>query len=549
MYIGDFETTTLETDCRVWAWGLYDIVHDSFYHGKDIVSFFNYIKYDKPARIAFHNLKFDGEFIINKLFELGFTHSIQRKLYPNEFSTLISNMGVFYQIRINLDGYEVTITDSLKIIPLAVRDIPKAFGLTSLKGEIDYTKNRPVGYEPTADEIEYLKNDVEIVGKALKIMYQEGLSKMTTASNALSNYKDIIGKKNFDNFYPTLSMDKWLRRAYKGGYTYCNPKYQDRPIDSGLVFDVNSLYPSVMYSELMPYGKPIWFDGQYKHDDLYNLYFQAFTCQFELKKNKLPIIQLKNNMRFSSTQYLSSSDDEEITLVLTSIDFEMFLDHYDVYNMEYIGGYMFKSSRELFKAYIDKWTQVKNEATLSGNSGMRTIAKLMLNSLYGKFGLNPRVQSKNPYYDELTDMVQYQVSDEELREPIYIPVACFTTAYARRVTITGAQNNYDRFCYCDTDSLHLEGTQEPKDLVIDPIQLGAWKHESTFTKAKFLRAKTYVEVINDELHVTCAGMPKSSHKEVNFDNFQKGLTVSGKLQHKRVKGGVILKEIDFTIKL
>jgi len=549
MHVADFETTTLETDCRVWAWGIYDINNDSFNHGKDILSFFNYIKYEKPARIAFHNLKFDGEFIISKLFDLGFSFTNKRKLYPNEFSTLISNMGVFYQIRINFDGYEVTLTDSLKIIPLAVSDIPKAFGLDSKKGEIDYTKNRPVGYEPTEEEIEYLKNDVVIVGKALKIMYQQGLTKMTTASNALANYKDMLGKKNFENFFPILSMDKWLRRAYKGGYTYCNPKYQDKVVSDGLVFDVNSLYPSVMYNERMPYGKPIWFDGAYKQDDLYNVYFQAFTCQFELKKNKLPTIQLKNNMRFSSTQYLTSSEEEEITLVLTSVDLDLFFEHYDVYNIEYIGGYMFKSSTELFKTYIDKWTEIKTLATIEKNNGMRTIAKLMLNSLYGKFGLNPKVQSKIPYFDELSDMVQYECTDEEIREPIYIPVACFTTAYARKVTITGAQNNYDRFCYCDTDSLHITGTDTPKDLHIDPIQLGAWKHESTFTKAKFIRAKTYVEVIDNELHVTCAGMPKSSHKEVNFDNFQKGLTVSGKLQHKRVKGGVILKEIDFTIKL
>jgi hypothetical protein len=40
MHVADFETTTLETDCRVWAWGIYDINNDSFNHGKDILSFF-----------------------------------------------------------------------------------------------------------------------------------------------------------------------------------------------------------------------------------------------------------------------------------------------------------------------------------------------------------------------------------------------------------------------------------------------------------------------------------------------------------------------------
>jgi hypothetical protein len=42
-------------------------------------------------------------------------------------------------------------------------------------------------------------------------------------------------------------------------------------------------------------------------------------------------------------------------------------------------------------------------------------------------------------------------------------------------------------------------------------------------------------------------MPKECHKNVTFANFKVGFTVE-KLQHKRVKGGVILKPTEFTIK-
>lgn len=51
----------------------------------------------------------------------------------------------------------------------------------------------------------------------------------------------------------------------------------------------------------------------------------------------------------------------------------------------------------IFKEYIDKWITVKNEATLSGNKGQRTLAKLMLNSLYGKFATSMDLQNKIPY--------------------------------------------------------------------------------------------------------------------------------------------------------
>ena len=79
---------------------------------------------------------------------------------------------------------------------------------------------------------------------------------------------------------------------------------------------------------------------------------------------------------------------------------ELFFNHYDIYNIEYHSGWKFKSTIGLFTEYIDKWTDVKIKSTLEGNKAMRTLAKLMLNSLYGKFALNPNVQSKIPYYDE-----------------------------------------------------------------------------------------------------------------------------------------------------
>ena len=50
------------------------------------------------------------------------------------------------------------------------------------------------------------------------------------------------------------------------------------------------------------------------------------------------------------------------------------------------------------------------------------------------------------------------------------------------------------------------------------------------------------------LNITCAGMPKTCYKNVNWDNFRTGFTCGGKLTFSHVKGGVILKETEFTIK-
>ena len=40
LYVADFETTTDELDCRVWGWGIYDILKEGTIINNDIDSFF-----------------------------------------------------------------------------------------------------------------------------------------------------------------------------------------------------------------------------------------------------------------------------------------------------------------------------------------------------------------------------------------------------------------------------------------------------------------------------------------------------------------------------
>ena len=602
----DFETTTDENDCRVWSWGTCEIGNTAnFTHGTDIDSFINYLYENGNNTYYIHNLKFDSEFLMCRLFEKGFKHVKSRKEEAEKtFTTLISDKGQFYSIKIIFEKTKkktkfVTILDSLKILPFSVEEVAKAFNLPISKLEIDYKKHRPVGYQPDITEIAYLRNDVEIMARALHVLFSQNLTKMTQGSNALFDYKNTIGEKRFERAFPVPTYDADVRQSYKGGFTYLNPIYKDVDIGEGLVLDINSLYPSVMRFCPLPYGEGIYFEGQYKPDKLYNLYVQMFTCQFEIKENHIPTIQLKNNLSFIPTEYITSSGDEEITMCLTSVDLELFFEHYEVHNPVFHSGWKFKSTTGLFVEYIDKWVKIKNESTLNGNKAMRTLSKQMLNSLYGKFALNPKVASKIPYYED--GIVKYEIPKEEytdsngkkrkriiyeMRDPLYIPVGTFVTAWARYKTITSAQKVFHLFAYADTDSLHLNlplppemsklsnkelemlttadlkkfGVAIPEDFEIDPVKLGAWKIESRFTRARFLRQKCYIEDWNKPetwntekydktlLNVTCAGMPEACHQYVTWENFYMGASYKGKLQPKHVKGGIVLADIDFTIK-
>jgi hypothetical protein len=545
-FCADFETTTDKNDCRVWAAGLINIYTQSFIYTNNINDFMEKILNINKATIYFHNLKFDGEFILYWLFENGFIHTKTRHPDKKEFTTLISDKGVFYSMEICYNNNIIKIIDSLKILPFKVESLPKMFGIKDKKLTIDYNEKREIGHILTKNEVDYLKNDVTIVAKALKILFDEGHTKMTQGSNALNDYKKTIGTKNFKKWFPPPDYDKDIRQSYRGGFTYVNPKFKGKIIKDGLVFDVNSLYPSVMRYESLPLGEGIYYEGEYKNDRIYNLYVQMIRCQFEIKKGFIPTIQLKNLSIFKVNEYIESSGDEMVTLCLTSIDLDIFLKHYNVYNLEYLCGWKFRSSKNLFNDYIDKWYSVKEKATKENNAGMRTLAKLMLNALYGKFGLNPTIKAKLPYYSD--GLVKYEIGLPENRTPIYIPMATFITAYARKKTISSAQKLYDRFIYADTDSLHLLGTDIPKEIEIHPTKLGAWKLEDTFNQAKFLRQKCYIEKIKDNLKITCAGMPEACHKYVTFNNFSFGNHFKGKLQQKRVKGGIVLLDIDFTLK-
>lgn len=572
-YTADFETTTDPETAHVWSWESCVVGDpDNFCRGIDIESFIEYCSLEDRV-IYFHNLKFDSSYILSYLLTHGYSWSNKRALNKHEFSTLISNMGQFYSVTVCFGDTTTAFYDSLKLIRLSVEQIAKAYGLTFRKLEIDYDKPRPEGYIPTDKEWEYQHADVAIMSQALHILFTEGLTKITQGSNALWDYKEIIGKKNFKRWFPVLppEIDVFCRKSYKGGATQVHKIFANQEIGCGITLDVNSMYPWAMYEMFLPFGEPIYYTGEYRQDKLYPLYIQKLACSFELKEGYIPTIQLKHSGLFRGTDFLESSDGNIVELTLTSVDLKLFLDHYNVYNVSWISGYKFMQSKNMFTEYIDKWYAIKAQATKDGNKGLRQIAKDMMNSLSGKFGLRPEVQEKIPYYD---DKLKFKLGEVEQRDSIYVPVVSFITSYGRDKALRSAQKNYDRFIYMDTDSLHLAGTELPTNLDIDSTKLGWWDLEKVWVRGYFIRAKTYIEeesvsretmesMIKSEkaepwqfyevdgdtriLNITCAGMPKQCYKYVTYDNFRPSNWFDGKLMPVMTKNGITLVKKVFTI--
>lgn len=594
-WAADFETTTDPNDCRVWAYSICNIADPSvFYWGTSIEEFFEWLELRDAQnfRLFYHNLKFDGFFLLNYLAANGYAWIEDRKLRKDKtFTTLITDTGQYYSIEVYFkvtatETHKVTFLDSLKIFPnFSVDSIAKGFNLPIQKLKIDYDKFRPVGYQLDENEINYIRNDVEIMARALKIMFEQGHTKMTIASDAMSYFrKHTIG---FRKKFPKLddAVDADIRMSYRGGFTYANDVWQGKKVGAGVCLDVTSLYPSVMRYQPMPYGEPVFFDGQYQPDDLYPLYVQAVYCTFEIKPGKIPSIQLKNNLSFMPNEYIKSSGGRPVRLVLTKPDFELFLEQYDVNIIEYMGGWKFMATTGLFDNYVDYWVEQKAKASKEGNAPLRQISKLLLNSLYGRFGISGIAYQKTPYVS--TDgTVKFINSEPEHRETCYIPVACFVTGFGRSRIIHASQavRDYtikkygeDRYYYSDTDSIKAGLTDEDlealKDIIlIDDYKLGYFKKEENFEAALFIRQKCYIQQTDGKIHATVAGLPKYLAPLINFDNFKRGFTTAGMTQedlvrlarengatdeeveaihHKKtyqyVKGGVILADTDFTI--
>ena len=103
----DFETSTqswYERDgyARVWLWAIYDISVDDMKVGYDLDSFMDYVlRYRTPNPIIyFHNLKFDGSYILNWLLRHDYVVVEDKITDLGQFKASISDMGLWYAIEV-----------------------------------------------------------------------------------------------------------------------------------------------------------------------------------------------------------------------------------------------------------------------------------------------------------------------------------------------------------------------------------------------------------------------------------------------------------------
>lgn len=252
-------------------------------------------------------------------------------LYGEEFEVIIDGLGSWYEISWQSHTrHKVKFWDSLKKFPgTSVKQLGKFIGLPK-DDKPDFGRYFPIDYEPTDDEIKYCIRDSEVVAKAIQFDLEQGYTKMTLASDCFKNAQDrCLRGKFYRDYMPALSLevDDFCRNAYRGGISYLKPEYEDIEIEHIKVFDVNSLYPWVMHDCPLPIGYGKYVDKPSKD----KLFFINFKCEFMVKKDRFPFIQIKNSPSFRENQFVKFSNGI-VDLTLTSVDFKNFKNNYNIYD-------------------------------------------------------------------------------------------------------------------------------------------------------------------------------------------------------------------------
>lgn len=565
-YVSDFETTgkkqyELEGRTRVflhYTENIYD--DDDNFLGMTIEEYYQFItkkKFDNERRIVFfHNLRFDILFLEYYLYEIGYIFSEENK--EKTYHAIRDDKYNVYQFTIRVSNdFHVIFKDSLKLLQSSVDKLPNLRGIEKL-GDFDYEKLR---YEKTLDdfdekELQYVKHDVWKVKDVLKESLEHFGDYLTIASSSYNDWLKRFNKDNkynYRNHFPTLTEEEEviLRKSYNGGLVILNPKYKGKIIDKEVItFDVNSLYPSRMRYEKLPFGKPIYINSPENLSILKRRGFDLFC--YAVSVNHMKIKEGYHPFITTSKSYLLNrkTDDfprelENMVFYWTNIDLENVVKYYDIdYEILYEFSFAFRSRYGIFDDYIDYFMNMKENAK---NQFEYIIAKLRLNSLYGKFGTRQDRLSYVSYFDKDDGLIKYNIVENRLKNQYYLPLAIFITAYARNVLINALQEEREAFIYADTDSLHLFKDKYKGTLNVDDKKLGYWAFESISTKSLFLANKQYIKVINGKLEHTIASLNKENHHLINFENFKKGTTIKkGKKMLKAVKGGNILVDTDFT---
>ena len=536
------------------------------------------IKQNSNSCVYVHNLSsFDYLFLSKPIFENFYVNPLYKdnKIISLKIRNKDNNN--------NNNNNTITVFDSYLILPASLRQLAITYKVENLKGifpydfvtsqNLNYVGDVPsLSYYNSLNEIEYnnllesfknkqwsLKNETIIYLESdLKSLFQVVhkfasdiyIHEKIDISNCPTN--SSIALKIFrthhlkDKTLPLVKgiAHKNMRNAYYGGVVevYKNMGYNLK------LYDVNSLYPFSMLNP-MPTGNPI-FSTDHNLDNYFGIVFVSVNT-YNLLENKqnYPLLPIRLDQRMYNVlgQWSGWYFSEEIKLA-KSLGYDIKV-HY---------GYKFDKTYNLFDLYVNKFFNIK--AGINVNSTMeKQTAKLLLNSLYGRLGMNPNLDnikivnneeannilSKYEVKEHFSitndlDYIKYSNSPILQFQDIYskeeyldfvikcdnsnfsinqsLPAAIAITAYSRmymfNIIYRLLELGYTIY-YMDTDSLVINAVL-PSDLI--GMKLGQFKLESSIKEGIFISPKIYYLKTDNNVEIKkCKGIGNKLTRDDYFN--------------------------------
>jgi hypothetical protein len=525
-------------------------------------------------KVYVHNLaKFDVIFLLKYLVKIG---SLQPIIHNDKIISLIINYG-------KNSEYKIEFKDSLLILTTSLLKLCKAFNIENGKSlfphlfvnenNLNYIGKVPnfkffkeINLEDYNNYKSNFKNNWNLKNEAIKyceidctslyqVIYKFNEMIFNLFSLNIHRYPTLpslafaIFRSSFmeKDTIPQLSgkISKDIRSGYTGGSVEVYiPKFISKDNVKMKCLDVNSLYPSQMEARLMPIGTPTYFEGNIRKIDPNA--FGFFYCEIIAPEDiKHPILQthVKTKAGVRTIAPIGSWED-----IIFSSEMDNAIKY--GYKFNILWGYTFEKGA-IFKDYVNFLFKFRSDYPSS--HPLNYIAKLLLNSLYGRFGMDDNFNKiiiihkdylgdfENKFIDnivkkeKLDDYFLITFENEELTEGVEthnvsISIAAAITAYSR-IHMSFFKNNPNiNLYYTDTDSAYTDS--EIDESLINSKVLGKMKLENICDKAIFLTPKVYclvtesgktiykVKGLSHDVNLTYEDFEKLLNKDVFIEKTQ-----------------------------